>query len=656
MMNRKKIIGSVVIVAMLVGAVGASIYGVENRPLVTAETVNATESNAPGDVNEILQQVQEEVKATGNDLSKEETVYVIADAQGEVDKIIVSDWIQNGTADAKIEDHTELQNIKNVKGDEGYTMGGDNTCVWDAKGHDIYYQGTTDKKLPVDVKVSYSLDGQSISADEIAGKSGKVTIRFDYTNNETKTMKVGGKDEKIYVPFAMLTGMIMDNKVFSNIEVTNGKIVNEGEKTIVTGLAFPGLSEDLGVKSGSEIEIPSYFEITADAKNFAMKNTVTIATNSIFDGFDTSKIDSTSLKDGIDKLNDGMDKLIDGSSELYDGIETLLDKSKELVVGIRKLADASKKLAEGAKKVDDSTNNVQNGAGALAAGVDKLKSEGTTALSAGASNLATGAEQLVEGARNAKNGIDQVSGGLETLKGNSENLNQLATGLDGGLDTALNGIDTLIASLDPTADAATIAGLNNIKTGLGTAKGYSSTLASSLPAYTAGVDAAAAGATQLKGGAESLILGVEALSEGASDISTGAANLDAKTAELQAGAQQLYGGTQKLKTEGTKPLAEGAEELYKGIMKLDESAPLLIEGVDKLAGGSMELCDGLKKFRDEGISKLTEILDGDLGNIADRLNVTVDAAKSYNSFTGLGEGMNGSTKFIYKTEEIKSNN
>lgn len=621
-MNKKKLIASILTVALLVGAAGASVYAVEtSKP-------SGSENEASTDVEEILSQVSEETQSTGKDLTKEETVYVIADASGQVNKVIVSDWIQNGTQNAEIKDETELEDIKNVKGNESYTMDQEGMCVWDAKGHDIYYQGTTKKALPVDVKVSYKLDGEPISADDIAGKSGKVTIRFDYTNNESKMMNVGGKQEKIYVPFAMLTGTIMDHEVFSNIEVTNGKIINEGEKTIVTGLAFPGLSDDLGVKADSDVEIPAYFEITADAKNFSMKNTVTIATNTIFDGFETDKINSAEIKDSVNKLNDGMEKLIDGSSELYDGMAELLDKTKELATGIQKLAAGAEELKKGAKQLDDNSVALQDGAGKIY--------EGLSALNEKMPEFAYGTQFLQENMGN-------LSEGLDTLSANGATVNGTVTSLYDGTIAALQQAKTAYTDL---AAALTAAGADpaqaqgaadKIQQKIDEMTGGRETAIGQISAYTGGVTNAANGAKQIKNGLTPLVEGAQEASEGIQ--------------QLQVGAQQLANGTAALKV-GTKKLADGAEELYKGIMKLDEASPLLIEGVEKLTDGTMELSDGLKKFKTEGVDKITEVLDGDVANIADRLSVTVDVAKSYNSFAGLGKNMNGSTKFIYKTDEI----
>ena len=261
----KKLLALVLSCAVLVGAVG-----------VTALALNADkgeEDKAP------------ESTVTGSSdgeekIQKDETVYVLVGADGSVKKIIVSDWIKNTLGSASLKDKTELSDVVNVKGDESYTVDGDNMKVWDAQGNDIYYQGNIEKELPVGLRVSYTLDGSRISAEDLAGKSGKVTIRFDYQNNQYAMAEIDGKREKIYVPFAMLTGMMLDNGVFSNVEVTNGKLINDGDRTIVAGIAFPGLQSDLNI-SEDKLSIPSYVEITADVKNFKMSNTVTLATNEI---------------------------------------------------------------------------------------------------------------------------------------------------------------------------------------------------------------------------------------------------------------------------------------------------------------------------------------------------------------------------------------
>ena len=381
----KKLLALVVSCAVLVGAVG-----------VTALALNADkgeEDKAPEST--VTGSSDEEEK-----IQKDETVYVLVGADGSVKKIIVSDWIKNTLGSASLKDKTELSDVVNVKGDESYTVDGDNMKVWDAQGNDIYYQGNIEKELPVGLRVSYTLDGSRISAEDLAGKSGKVTIRFDYQNNQYAMTEIDGKREKIYVPFAMLTGMMLDNGVFSNVEVTNGKLINDGDRTIVAGIAFPGLQSDLNI-SEDKLSIPSYVEITADVKNFKMTNTVTLATNEIFNKLDTSKMDSVDgLTDQLDELSGGMAKLLDGSSKLYDGLCTLLDKSDELIRGIDKLAEGAAKLKAGSGDLDKGAADLSDGAKALADGLGKLNAN-SGALNAGAKQvfetlLDTANEQIAE--------------------------------------------------------------------------------------------------------------------------------------------------------------------------------------------------------------------------------------------------------------------
>ena len=170
---------------------------------------------------------------------KEQTVYVNAEQNGNVEKVIVSNWLKNTDKESTLEDNSELNDITNVKGEESYTQGSNGKLVWAADGNDIYYQGETSKELPVSVKMTYFLDGREISAADLAGKSGKVKIRIDYTNNSSRNAKINGKKETIYTPFMMATGMILPTDTFTNVEVTNGKVISDGNNNIVLGIGFP---------------------------------------------------------------------------------------------------------------------------------------------------------------------------------------------------------------------------------------------------------------------------------------------------------------------------------------------------------------------------------------------------------------------------------
>ena len=273
-----------------------------------------------------LTEAADEIKAA---LYKDESVYVMAQADGTVDKIIVSDWIRNNQNAAKIADLSTVDDIENVKTDTTYTLNADHMRVWETEGKDLYLKGTGKEPLPVDLSLTYALDGKAVTPEQLAGKSGKVTIRFGYQNNQFETVEINGVKERIYVPFLIMSGLILDGDKFTNVQVTNGKVISDGDRTIVAGIAFPGLRHDLGLKQ-DDLDIPDYVEVTADVKDFALGSTVTVAANGLVNHLDPEKLDSfDEVKDSVSELESAMSQLIDGSSQLYDGLATLLEKSSE---------------------------------------------------------------------------------------------------------------------------------------------------------------------------------------------------------------------------------------------------------------------------------------------------------------------------------------
>lgn len=568
------------------------------------------------------------VNVDENTIVKNETVYVIAGAEGSVKKIIVSDWIKNALGSSSITDKSALTDVENVKGNESYTMSGDNMRVWDADGNDIYYKGNIEKELPVNMSVTYKLDGKNVSAEEMAGKSGKVTIRFDYKNNQYKTVSIDGKEEKIYVPFTMLTGIILNNDVFTNVSVSNGKLINDGDKTIVAGIAFPGLQDSLAL-SEEKLEIPDYVEISADVKNFAMTSTVTIATNEVFNKINTESLDSVDeLTKAVGQMTSAMNELMDGSSKLYAGISTLLDKSGELIAGIDKLAAGAEQLKAGASQVSTGAEQVNEGA-------LQLKS-GTASVAAGASQVQAGTADLSEGLNSLSANNDTLNGGakqvFETLLATAQG--QLAAS---GLTVPQLTTDNYAEVLDGVAAMLNANGAGEAaKTVLSLKASLDSynTFYKGLAAYTAGVENAAAGAAQLKAGAEQLNMGA---------------------AQLNTGAEQLSAGTASLK-DGTSQLYAGADELCSGILTLKNGAPALTDGIKQLQNGSMQLSDGLKEFNEKGIKNLADYVNGDIDGLVTRVKAVGDVSKSYSSFSGISEDMDGEVKFIYRTDSVKSGN
>ena len=357
-------------------------------------------------------------------ISKDETVYVLAGADGSVQKIIVSDWLKNELGSASLTDKSGLSNIENVKGDESYSINGDNMTVWDAQGNDIYYQGDIQKELPVGLTVRYTLNGKAVSPEQLKGQSGKVTIRFDYENRQYETVQINGQNQRIYIPFAMLTGMILDNDTFRNVTVTNGKLVNDGDRTVVVGLAFPGLQENLNL-SRDQLSIPSSVEITADVTDFSLGMTVTLACNDLFSQLGDVDLGSLDAAGSLNKLTDAMDQLLNGSSALYDGLTTLLDKSGELAAGVEELAQGAAAIKAGADSLDE-------GAAELKAGLADL-SEGLNKLSANSAALNGGAEQVFNSLLETATAQIRAKGLTVpdlTIENYAEELNKLIKSLD----------------------------------------------------------------------------------------------------------------------------------------------------------------------------------------------------------------------------------
>ena len=367
MKNRAtKFISLALCAVVLFAAVGTSVFALTGEGKESEDENQETTINASAEA----------------ETSKDETVYVLAGADGTVQKTIVSDWIKNAMAADSLEDKTELSDIENIKGDESFTLGGDNSCVWDAQGNEIYYQGNIEKELPVQMSVCYTLDGQAIAPEALAGQSGHVTIRFDYQNMQYEEVLLDGKTEKIYVPFTMLTGMLLDTEVFRNVTISNGKLINDGDRIAVVGIAFPGLQEDLAI-SKEKLDIPDYVEISADVENFEMGMTMTLATTELFGAIDSDKLDLHELSDAMAELTDAMDQLMDGSSQLYDGLCTLLEKSGDLVSGINKLAEGAAQLKAGAESLDSGAAQLQAGAAQLSSGLNTLNAN-SSSLNGGA--------------------------------------------------------------------------------------------------------------------------------------------------------------------------------------------------------------------------------------------------------------------------------
>ena len=387
-------------------------------------------------------------------VEKEETIYVKADAAGSAEKIIVSNWLRNLDHAAELQDTSSLTDIENVKGDEAFVQNGKN-LTWKAEGNDIYYQGKTDKELPVTVTVSYYLDGKEISPEDLSGKSGHVKICYQYENK----LKQG----EVYVPFVLVTGLLFDNDSFRNVEVTNGKYINDGDRNIVIGFGLPGLKENLDFDV-LDLDIPDGFEVDADVTEFSAKISMTVATPLDLSDMGLDTVDSwDDLKKKMDELEDGITQLVDGSGELADGVRILKDGCEELLDGMTELYDGASDLNDGAVELDKGAADLREGMKQLYAGITTLD-QNRPELISGIQGLVDGIDRveqnknaLTTGAKAVSDGVGSVDTNLKKLQGGSwqvtEGLTQVNETLPGNLDQLAAGLKQISDGIDQSLES-----------------------------------------------------------------------------------------------------------------------------------------------------------------------------------------------------------
>lgn len=474
-----RVVAGVLTIALVGTGIGATaVFAEKNSTAVTAEADSTTDSSK--DADNIADKLMDSVSLKDNDADKDESVYLISDANGNVNKTIVVDHLKNKDKKDTLEDASNLSDIENVKGKEKFTQSGDK-LTWQAGGKDIYYQGTATEEPPVTQKVTYYLDGKEISPEDLAGKSGKVKIRFDYTNTTSYTETVNGEKQTVSVPFAAITGLVLGDG-FENIEVTNGKAEVSDSSSVVLGYALPGLKDSLGIKDGDldgDVNIPEYMEMTADVKNFSMPAAMTFVVNASdyvsTDGIDTSDIDDmiNDLKDASTQLQDGSKTLAEGTDTLADGLSTLQSKLGTFALGVGTLQSGLKTYTDGVSTLSGGLNTLGNSTGALVSGADKLNS--------GAGQLASGSATLKDGLKSYTDGASQLNAGLNQLNDNTGSLATGVTSLNDGAKTLSDGINAANKGA-----AGVSAGVAQLKTSIDTAK--------------TGADSLAAGAKQVDDG------------------------------------------------------------------------------------------------------------------------------------------------------------
>lgn len=582
--------------------------------------------------------------------SKSETVYSNLDSNGNAYKTIVSTQLTNEDKLDEITDISNLLNIENTNGDETFRKEG-NQIIWDSKGNNIYYKGEIDKQLPVECKITYELNGEEISAEELKGKSGNIKIKINYTNNEKHIVSINGQQVTMYTPFIIVAGTKIDNTKNKNIRVTNGKTVDNGESTLAVGIAMPGMQENIGI-SKSKINIPEEIEISMETEDFEMGNIIAVVAVKGIDEDLTS--DLNSMYSQINELSNASSEILDGANQLKEG-------TSELVSGVDQLKDGTKTAYAGSKQikneVEKSTKKLKND------NTPAIDEETLEAIKAQAMQSAALSDEAKEGiaaqAKSAAKLTDEQKAGIAAQARVAAKLtDEQKAGIAAQAREAATFTDAQKAAIIAQAQSNYPVELTEAEKGLilaiaqntayQTAESTAIEVAQNTAYQTAestAIEVAQNTATQT---AESTALTV------AQSTATQTAGATATQTATQVGNQAKQKFTNQVVSQ-MNTLGSSLDELTNGLASIDSGVSALSVGTNKLDSGALQLADGVKTFNEQGIAKISNLVNGDLRNIASRVEKMNELAKEYNNYAGIQNGMTGEVKFIMITDSTAEN-
>ena len=570
--------------------------------------------------------------------SKSETVYAVMNGDGSIKSTTVSEHLYSASGLANVTDKTTLTDIQNTESDAEFTQNGEE-LVWNTNDTDVYYKGNTDKALPIDVKVTYALDGQEAALEDIIGKSGHLTVTVNLKNNETGTVNVNGKDRTIVTPLITAVGVILGGDA-SNMTAEHGMIESAAKSSVAAFVTLPGVKDSLSGLLPDEVDsIEDYLQDTvtveADVEDFTCPqvmvacatSTAALGTSNVFD---LSSIND--LTDGINQLNDAMSQLMDGASQLVDG-------TSQLAGGVLALLDGANTLNNGAAALDD-------GLGRLTNGLDTL-SANNAALNAGAQQVADGV--LASANKTLKEGglidEDMTWSNYEAVIDNILTMNDktLAAGRKKMVRTIWEQAPSFKDSqLDLALYLSATKTNHDLEAALKLMQNFDASMLTGALEMVTNADAKNTIHEELKYQIENSqdMADVRALKTSLSQIQFFVSSVNQYTAGVQTAADGAHSAK-----DGSAQLAAGTKTLYDGVNTLNT-------GAGQLNDGAGQLNDGLNQFNEEGISKLTGALDQDqLHGLKTVLDEMTDRLNDYTSFAGAPDDAESSVKFVYKTAE-----
>ena len=564
--------------------------------------------------------------------SKSETVYSNLDSNGKAYKTIVSTQLTNEDKLDKITDISNLLNIENTNGDETFEKEG-TQVIWDSNGNNIYYKGESEKQLPVECKITYELNGEEISAEELKGKSGNVKIKINYTNNEKHIVSVNGKQVTMYTPFIIVAGTKIDNTKNRNIQITNGKIVDNGESSLAVGIAMPGMQENIGI-SKSKIDIPEEIEISMETENFEMGNIIAVVAVKGIDEDLTS--DLNSMYSQIDELSNASNEILEGANQLKDGTSELVSGVDQLKAGTGTAYAGSKQIKS---EVEESTKKLKND------NTPAIDEKTLEAIKAQAMQSATLTDEQKAGiAAQAKAGATLTDTQKAAIKAEA----QKGAKFTEAQKTAIiaEAQKNYPTELTEAEKQLILAVAQN--TAYQTAEATALTVAKSVAQSTAEATALKVAQDVATQTAETTALTV------AQSTATQTAGATATQTATQVGNQAKQKFTNQVVSQ-MSTLGNALDELTDGLANIDNGVSALSAGTNKLDDGALQLANGVKTFNDQGISKINNLVNGDLRNIAGRVEKMNQLANEYNNYAGIQNGMAGEVKFIMITDATTEN-
>ena len=595
--------------------------------------------------------------ATASDVDKSETVYVKADASGTINEIKVQTDLKNNGTSKEIKDFSTLKDIKNTKGNESFTQSSDGTITWENKGEDIHYEGTSTEELPVNVKISYTLDGKSIQPEDLAGKSGKLGIRFDYKNTTEENVTINGEEMTSPVPFAVISAMILPEDTASNIQVTNGKIFTMNDQSVVVGYACPGLKDSLKLtdyEPTEDISIPESVEVTADVTDFEMDFTATVVSSGLFEDLEEDSFDDMEdAADSLQELGDASGKLADGAAQLLGGASTYQTYLGQYVDGVSQLAEGSDALDNGVTALNENSEKLVAGASSLQNGLEQLNSALSGQISTDSSSLPS-AETLssLQGQiKSLSQQLDSVDSSLAEAVQSAINQIISETASDSELsEESKNAVndkmsqlkneinDTIASAIDQNLDlSSSTTDIDQLKSAT---EGTLNSLTELIASCHTTLDQMSSGAGSFAQAAQSL-----------SSLSETLKTLQNSLSALSAGSLQLTQGLTSFQ-QGISQLSEGSSTLSQGATKLGTAGKELKKGYTTLAEGISSLSEGLTLFDKEGIQELEKLGGDDLKNLSKRMKAVKEADAEYDNYGGKLEEQTGEVRFIIETDGI----